>query len=102
MIQIISIASLYTMNSYYLIQCNHQSTMDLSCISHAKHIIDNNTWVRKCNRSTDQLILYDVEKIDDKTVTFRDYETYIQIQYDHFTYKLFYDDKNITELTIDS
>ncbi len=102
MLQILSIVSLYTMESSYLIQCNRQSTMDLSCVSYAKHIIENNTWVRKCHQPLDRLILYDVENIAGKTVTFEDKDTYIQIHYERIWLRLYYDDKYITELVIDS
>lgn len=88
--------SIYVLNSAYLIQANRQSIVDLSCISHAKMMIENNNLVRRCNFSKDQLILKKMEDINGHTVIFIDENTYISCQYDDFVLKVFYDEKGIS------
>lgn len=88
--------SIYVLNSAYLIQANRQSIIDLSCISHARMMIDNNTLVRRCNYSDDKLILEKTEEINGHTVIFKDENTYISCQYDDLELKVFYDEKGIS------
>ena len=88
--------SIYVLNSAYLIQANHQSIVDLSCISHAKMMIENNNLIRRCNYSKDKLILKKTEEINGHTVIFTDENTYILCRYEDLELKVFYDEKGIS------
>lgn len=101
LVQILCFVSIYTMQSFYLIQCNRQSNFDLACLSYARHIIDHNSWIRKCHGNTNNLIINDVKNIYDKTVIFQDFESFISIQYDNIFFKVYYDDNRIIELAFD-
>lgn len=96
LLQIISLMSIYVLNSAYLIQANRQSIVDLSCISHAKMMIENNNLVRRCNYAVDQLILKKIEEINGHIVIFIDENTYISCQYEDLELKVFYDEKGIS------
>lgn len=96
LIQIMSLVSVYTLNSAYLIKASRQSTFDLSCISQARHIIENNNIVSKCNYSLDKLISNTEIEIMDKTVSFIDKDTFINCVSDNYVLNVYYDEKGIS------
>lgn len=99
MIQILSLISIYSLQAGYLIQSNRQSQLELACFSQAKHIIENNTWIRRCNGNEENRI----EKLDvlmgDINVHFQDEQTYISCTYlknqKSIEIRLYYDDKSV-------
>ena len=96
LLQILSLMSVYILNSAYLIQANRQSIIDLSCISHAKAMIENNNLVRRCNYSEDRLILNKRESINGKSISFTDNDTFISCRYEGYELLVYYDEKGIS------
>lgn len=98
----LSLISVYSAQRVDLMKAMHRSTMDLSCISHAKGMIENNTMVRKCHWDESRLVLYKQEEIKDRLVEFTDHETYIFVQYmdqgKQFEMKIFYSDNAIVSI----
>lgn len=98
----LSLISVYSAQRVDLMKAMHRSTMDLSCISHAKGMIENNTTVRKCHWDESRLVLYKQEEIKDRLVEFTDHETYIFVQYmdqgKQFEMKIFYSDNAIVSI----
>ncbi len=98
----LSLIGVYSAQRADLMKAMHRSTMDLSCISHAKNMIENNTKVRKCHWDESLLILYKQEEINDCRVEFTDYETYISVQYidrgKQFEMQIFYSDNAIVSI----
>lgn len=70
--------------------------MDLSCISHARQMIENNNYVRRCNLSDDTLILSKTMEIMDKQVLIQDNNTYVLCSYDEYRLIVYYDEKGIS------
>ncbi len=77
-----SLISLYLLDHAYLIEANKQSTIDLSCISYAKAMIQHNERIRQCHFDPKDLILEKSEVINDVFVTFRDENTFIDCTYE--------------------
>ena len=102
LIQIISFTCIYTLESRQLLKANQQSMMDLSILSQAKHMIENNTWIRICHGQENDLIIDDTLEINNKSVHFHDYETYVEVSYGSIIYKIYYDDKYISNIEINS
>ena len=94
--QIVGYMSVYTMQNSYLIQCNKQSKLDLSVVSWAKHIIDNNTMVRICHLPDEKMIHSQTILMDDIEVYLEDKNTYIDCLYNGVEMKVYYDDKCIS------
>lgn len=95
LLQIISLMSLYIYNSAYLIQASRQSTFDLSCISHARHMIETNNLIRLCNYSTEHLIQEQQVEIMDQSVLLIDQRSFIECIANSYTLRIYYDDKGI-------
>ena len=99
LLQIISLMSIYVLNSAYLIQANRQSIVDLSCISHAKMMIENNNLVRRCNYADDQLILKKIEEINSEEL-----QGYFNSLTEHYSnssiQKIFFQVKNAFEYSL--
>jgi hypothetical protein len=81
LIQIVSLVGLYTVQSAYLLQCSRQSRMDLSCMSYARHMIENNAAVRRCHYDESREIQELDAKIGSVPVHFTDRGTYIECSY---------------------
>lgn len=98
-IQILSLISVYSLQAGYLISSNRQSQLELACFSQAKHIIETNTWIRRCNGNVEN----EIEELDvvmgDIDVHFLDCDTYISCTYvkneKSMEIRLYYDDKSV-------
>ncbi len=86
--------------------CSEQSEMDLACLSYARHIVSTNTWVRRCHGSEQHLLTDMDATIDSVSVHFQDHGTYVLCSYEkkgkHIMMKIYYDDKSIVGMDIDS
>lgn len=98
LIQILSLLSIYVLNSAFLIQASRQSTIDLTCISYARHMIENNNQVYRCHYDESRLITNMNCTIEDKQIEFMDYDTYILCSYDTYVLKVYYDEKGIVSI----
>lgn len=105
LLQIVSFMSILLLQNSYLCLANKQSKLDLSCLSQAAHIIQNNNYVRRCNIPDDELILFMDMKMEDTYVTFQDQDTYIQIIQEQTHKKIemnvYYDEKGISGFEIE-
>lgn len=101
-LMLVSLLSVYSVQRAGLYAAMEQSTIDLSCISHAKAMIRNNTMVRKCGYEESRLIVFKEEWFDDRKVVFEDLGTYISCSYfkDGKTVemKIFYSDNAIVSI----
>lgn len=99
MIQILSLISVYSLQASYLIASNRQSQLELACFSQAKHIVENNTWIRRCNGNVEN----EIDELDVEmgvvNVHFLDCDTYISCTYvkdeKSIEIRVYYDDKSI-------
>lgn len=102
LIQVLGLLSVYILNNAYLIKVDHQSILDLSCISQAEAIALHNTQIRVCQKDPSQLILRKEIQIQDVSVMFQDQETYMECCYEKDNKKvqmiLYYDDTGIVDL----
>ena len=102
LLQVTSLISLYLLDHAYLLEANKQSTIDLSCISYAKAMIQHNERIRQCHFDPKDLILEKSEVINDVFVTFRDENTFIDCTYEKKEKKvhmrIYYDTQGIFDM----
>lgn len=105
LLQIVSFLSIALMQNSYLVLANRQSTLDLSCLSQARHIIHNNNIIRKCHYNTEDLILYEEMDMGQSHIQFWDEDTYIRILQKQpsktIEMLVFYDEKGIVGFEIE-
>lgn len=102
LLQIISLLSLYLLNNAWLIQADQQSTLDLSCLSQAKAMIQHNQQIEKCHLNPDDLLQEQIVNIQGVDVLFRDEKTFIdctyQIKKKKVQMRIYYDSTGILNL----
>lgn len=102
LLQLTALISLYILDHAYLIKVNMQSTIDLSCISYAKAMIDHNTRIRQCHYDPKELMLEKNATINGVYVTFLDSNTYIDCIYQQKEKKvhmrIYYDTQGIFDM----
>lgn len=94
-IQLVSLFSLYSLHCSYLIQCDHQNQIDLTCISHMKALAEHNSWVHRCKIDPSQLVLKRSFQIKDETFDLEDHTSYISCisrENKEVEMRLYYDD----------
>ena len=104
-VQTLSLVSLYSIQSGQLLLSQKQSTLDLSCISQAKGMIEHNEYIDRCQLSK-QKIKQVSKSIQDIDVLFTDCDTYILCSYQkqdrYIEMKVYYQGDLICGLDIDS
>lgn len=106
LIQVNAILIVQAIQQVSLVQASKQSTIDLSCISQAKHIILYNQMVVRCGLDESKRIDEKTVKMGNMDVRFVDHKTYVEITYPKdgrsVVMKIYYDDKAIVSMDIDS
>lgn len=105
-LEIVGYGCIWAVSVMELQLCSEQSEMDLACLSYARHIVSTNTWVRRCHGSEQHLLTDMDATIDSVSVHFQDHGTYVLCSYEkkgkHIMMKIYYDDKSIVGMDIDS
>ena len=104
LIQLMSLACLYTKERASLYACQKQSSIDLNVISAAKEIIEHNQFVSRCNRPEEERIKEKHVKYKNMDFYFKDERTFLNCSYqkkeDRYLYTIYYDDHSIVSMEV--
>ncbi|WP_289107945.1 hypothetical protein [uncultured Dubosiella sp.] len=102
-LMLLSLLSVYSVQRAGLYAAMRQSTLDLSCLSHVKAMIENNAVVRQCGYGDDLLVLHKEVWIDGTRVELDDEQTYVACRYERLDgvpieIRFFYSDQAIVSI----
>lgn len=80
-LQTVSLMVVYSMNGSSLLKADRQNTFDLSVLSYARHIIENNQYVERCHLPESMRIVEQDIVVDGVPVTLIDHRTYVSCTY---------------------
>ena len=104
LIQLMSLACLYTKQRAGLYACQKQSSLDLNVISAAKEIIEQNQFVSRCNRPEEERIKEKHVKYKNIDLYFKDGRTFLncscQKKKEWYVYTIYYDDHAIVSMEV--
>lgn len=104
-LQTVSLMVVYSMSGSTLLKADKQSILDLSILSHARHIIENNQYVERCHLPLSNRIEYENIVVDNTQVELVDHQTFVSCKYEKeypVEMRIYYDAHQIIGYEIES